>query len=116
MRTRQLKHKCLPGLFLLILFAGYASCIFGFRHVHVIDGIRIIHSHPYSEGHENNTHTQVEIILLADASHFVADRIVPGYFDFTPYQTIEAVFDTGTVSDVIRKQQLIVSLRAPPIV
>lgn len=99
-----------------MLFAGYTSCIFGFSHVHIIDGTRIVHSHPYGQDHESKGHSQVEIVLLAFASHFVADGVTPEYFDFTSYQTLEAVFEAVAVIDVSRERQHILSLRAPPVV
>lgn len=51
----------ISGLFLILLFAfNYASSNF-FFHTHIVDGVKISHSHPYkaapdgTEGHEHSS-------------------------------------------------------------
>lgn len=57
--------KPLTGL-LLLLFVGYVASITLFYHDHTINGMRVVHSHPYSEkpdtGHHKHTCAEVEII------------------------------------------------------
>lgn len=100
--------------FLLSLFAGYLTCIFGFSHVHIIDGVRIVHSHPYQNGHESNNHSKAELILLHDISHFIS--LLPGgnSFDFTPsYRwTVEIV--ATTCDQIFQVSRYLLPLRGPP--
>jgi len=55
------------GLFFLILFAGYFSSVTFFPHTHVVEGITIIHSHPYKSlpgnGSSGHSHTGNAIAL-----------------------------------------------------
>lgn len=48
---------------LLLLFAfNYAGSNF-FSHIHTIDGVKIVHSHPYS--HSGHSHSRAAIEMLA---------------------------------------------------
>ena len=47
--------KNIGALLLLVLFAGYWSCVTLFPHVHHIDGLLYVHSHPYSGPADNPT-------------------------------------------------------------
>ena len=49
--------KNIGALLLLVLFAGYWSCVTLFPHVHRIDGLLYVHSHPYSGPAGNPTHS-----------------------------------------------------------
>lgn len=59
---------------LLILFAGYWSCVTLFPHAHRVDGFVIVHSHPFS-GAANGTapqnHTPQQFQLIAHLSLLV---------------------------------------------
>ncbi|MGL4292724.1 MAG: hypothetical protein ACRCSQ_04005 [Bacteroidales bacterium] len=102
-------------LLLLGLFAGYLTCIFGFTHVHIIDGVRIVHSHPYSADHEQKSHTSAELVLLADISNFISTSPAVVNFDFTPHLT-----STGKLAQVLPLEvpasfSLPFFLRGPPV-
>ena len=69
-------------LFLLFLFVGYYASISLFTHTHIVNGVKIVHSHPYKSssddkkaGHEHTTH---ELILIQQLSHFVSVLLVTG--------------------------------------
>jgi len=48
------KHLRTRGLILLILFSGYFASTNFFSHSHIVDGITIVHSHPYKSDSGNN--------------------------------------------------------------
>lgn len=55
MFVTRLKRNRAVGFSLLILFALYWCGITLFTHSHVVNGVVVVHSHPYKAGH---THTQ----------------------------------------------------------
>lgn len=63
-----------------VLFITYASCITFFTHTHIVNGVTIVHSHPYStddSGKPNHEHSGMEIQLIHTLSvFFVAGAIV----------------------------------------
>ncbi len=63
-------------LLLLILFLGYYGGITLFPHSHIVNGITIVHSHPYKQGNKSNSsglpHTGKELLLIQTLSEFVS--------------------------------------------
>lgn len=63
-----------------VLFIAYACSITFFTHTHIVNGVTIVHSHPYSKddsGKPNHEHTGAEIQLIHTLStFFVAGLIV----------------------------------------
>jgi hypothetical protein len=57
---------------LLILFMSYFACITLFSHSHVINGIKIVHSHPYSGAPEEHTHTAAEVEVINHLTFFIS--------------------------------------------
>ena len=49
--------------FLPVLFISYMAGITLFTHSHVVNGVTIVHSHPFKKGSEHS-HTTVEFQLL----------------------------------------------------
>jgi len=54
---------------LLLLFVGFFVSISFFKHKHVIDGVLIVHSHPFSST-ENHSHSADATNLIQQLSHF----------------------------------------------
>ena len=52
---------------LLSLFAIYYASITLFAHVHVINGVMLVHSHPFKKAH---THTEGQLLVLQTFSVF----------------------------------------------
>lgn len=65
--------KNIGALLLLVLFAGYWSCVTLFPHVHRIDGLLYVHSHPYSgpAGNPTHSHSAQQFQLIAHLSLLV---------------------------------------------
>jgi hypothetical protein len=77
MRKISLKriYKKITGYFLLILFLGYFGSITFFSHTHIVDGVTIVHSHPY-KSHSgnipfNHNHSKNGFIFIQFISHFI---------------------------------------------
>lgn len=56
------KHTVIP-LLLLALFLTYQASITMFTHVHIVNGVMIVHSHPSSN--KNHMHTTGQVISIA---------------------------------------------------
>lgn len=62
----QYLRRYLPVKLLLpLLFIAYAGSTSLFPHVHIIDGCKIVHSHPYSNGHTHSGKTAQTILFLS---------------------------------------------------
>ena len=78
--------------FLPILFVSYLVSLTFFAHVHVVNGVTIVHSHPFKKGtaHEHST---VELIHIHFLSHLTTDGAA-GYFcsfSFHPFFIVSVV-------------------------
>lgn len=66
------------SILLLILFLGYYGSITFFTHVHIIDGVTIVHSHPYHSLNGNNQpinkHTNKELQVIQFLSDFFTTK------------------------------------------
>ena len=71
MQHKLKKYIHLPGLFLLSLFMTYQACIIMFAHVHIVNGVMLVHSHPFSQQHN---HSEGQTLVL---HHFLWNRSVP---------------------------------------
>ncbi|WP_394334027.1 hypothetical protein [Bacteroides bouchesdurhonensis] len=58
--------------FLPVLFISYMASITFFAHMHVVNGVTIVHSHPFKKG-AAHSHTSVEFLSIHLLSHLVTD-------------------------------------------
>ncbi len=65
------------GLLLVVLFAGYYGGTTLFYHVHEIDGVKIVHSHPYTGDAQHHTHSAASCrtIQLLSGLTFLASAL-----------------------------------------
>ncbi|MCC8087718.1 MAG: hypothetical protein LIO79_00360 [Rikenellaceae bacterium] len=100
---------------LLILFIGYFSGITMFPHTHVINGVTITHSHPYTGSPDNpdHTHTSVELNAINLILTFVAViAVVLGFKSILSEGVhIKCIASDTGISSVIQRT---VTLRGPP--
>ena len=65
----------LTGVFLVILFCGYLGSITLFPHNHIVDGITVVHSHPYKSlpgsNPVNHSHSKNGFLLIQFISSFI---------------------------------------------
>lgn len=64
---------------MLTLFVSYWVSITMLCHVHVVDGVTIVHSHPFQTG-TNHHHSNSNIQAISILAHFVADDTQPKPF------------------------------------
>lgn len=113
-----MKHLRLTILkwFLPILFISYMAGITLFTHSHVVNGVSIVHSHPFKKS-APHSHTMVEFQLIHLLSHVVTTGA--GVF-FLSLQFIACLLYTLSWRPNIARYTSsvagVVSLRAPPVV
>lgn len=61
-------YKSILKLSLLLLFISYMAGITLFTHSHIVNGVTIVHSHPFKKGVEH-THTEDGFILIDILNH-----------------------------------------------
>lgn len=71
-RMNSMRSRCRGALWLLLLFVGYQWAVYGFSHTHIINGVTIVHSHPFGGQHD---HAAGSYIQLAQLSHFLTTTI-----------------------------------------
>ena len=100
------------SLFLLTLFVAYQASIMHFSHIHVINGVMIVHSHPSTDN--QHTHTEGQALTLAHISHwsgveptdFALDEVI-----FEVFDVLECKRESSFLTD---KHAHCICLRAPP--
>lgn len=106
--------------FLLILFLGYYISISSFTHTHIVNGIAIVHSHPYNPFSKdkpvNHQHSTNQLVVIYFLSHFLTTVSFLA-FSIVLYRTVirkyiliqkdEKFFDVFFISSN--------GLRAPPL-
>ena len=70
------RFKKVYGYFLLILFLGYYGSITQLPHYHIVDGVTIVHSHPFPHGSGTNPvehqHSGNGFVLIQLISNLIA--------------------------------------------
>lgn len=65
------RHK-LIFIFMLVLFLSFRVGTTAFSHVHVIEGVMVVHSHPHHHD-SGHTHTSGQVLTIALLSNIVAE-------------------------------------------
>jgi len=72
--------------FLLFLFIGYFGSITLFFHSHIINGVTIVHSHPFNSddgtGADNVPHSEKQLLLIQLLSVFFATVLLVSFAAF----------------------------------
>ena len=80
--------------FLLLLFLGYYVSISSFTHTHIVNGVAIVHSHPYNPFSKdkpvNHQHSANGFVFIHFLSHFLTTVLF-------------LAFSFGIVKAVLRK-------------
>ncbi len=98
-------------MLLLALFAGYLIGIMSFTHVHCVNGVMIVHSHPFQGSHD---HTASDTLTLHFLSTF--DTLEPVGCDVLhPVWQLLALLDEECEVILAEVQSVMPpQLRAPP--
>ena len=115
-RMNQMKRLYLNIMkwLLPVLFISYMAGITLFTHSHVVNGVTIVHSHPFKKGAEHS-HTTVEFQLIHFLNHFqtIDAGILPVFTSFVALLLCTLLWcpqQTGRLTPCAG----VVSLRAPP--
>lgn len=101
--------------FLPVLFLTYLVAVTSFTHTHMVNGVTIVHSHPYDK-HAKHHHTAVEFQLIRLLSIFESDGA--GGFNFLSVFIpifFFALLVAGYYYNINAPYHGIISLRAPPV-
>ena len=99
-------------LVLLTLFVAYQASITMFAHVHYINGVTIVHSHPTADN--EHTHTDGQLLTLAHVSEWTGVEpplVTLSEVSLSVFDTIECERRSKSLSDIHSHS---ISLRAPP--
>ena len=97
---------------MLTLFVTYQAGISMFSHIHYVNGVMLVHSHPTSDN--QHTHTEGQILTMAHVSSFVGIEpifVVVGEVHLPVLYTLESGQDSHSLADSCAHS---ISLRAPP--
>ena len=106
------KKKLFIPLFLLTLFVSYQVSITMFAHVHYINGVMIVHSHPSTDN--QHTHSEGQILTLAQVSEWATvepDFVTLNEINLSVFYTLECNRMACYLQD---KYADCIALRAPP--
>jgi hypothetical protein len=104
---------------MLLLFLGYYGSITFFNHVHVVNGVSIVHSHPFKSGPENNSpasqHSDRELQNIISLSYFLSTPLASSGSSFLQRTMMyEIPVQTNQKSPAETVGNFIYCLRAPP--
>ena len=108
----QKRTRIITSLLLLTLFVAYQVNITMFAHVHYVNGVMLVHSHPSADS--QHTHTESQILTLAHVSHWSGLEAMSATVS-------EVVFSVPIIRSCTRPdapvhdcQTQVITLRAPP--
>ena len=108
------RFRYLIRCFLLILFLGYTAGITLFTHLHVVNGISIVHSHPFKKD-IHHTHTAVEFELIQMLNHYVSTNPPSAVVVFVFIVLFTFTLVAKPISRISQTPYFgLVGLRAPP--
>lgn len=105
------KHIFIP-LCLLTLFVAYQVSITMFAHVHYVNGVMIVHSHPSTDN--EHTHSDSQILTLTQVSNWGSTEpvlVTLSEVNLSVFDTLECERKSRVLSDWF---SYCISLRAPP--
>ena len=109
----QKRTRIITSLLLLTLFVAYQVNITMFAHVHYVNGVMLVHSHPSADS--QHTHTESQILTLAHVSHWSGLEAMSATVS-------EVVFSVSPIRSCARPdppvhdyQTQVITLRAPPV-
>ena len=105
-------RSILIPLMLLTLFVTYQVSITMFTHMHYVNGVMIVHSHPSTDN--EHTHTEAQILTLAQMSEWAGTEpvfVTMSEVSLSVFDTLECERMSRTLLDIYAH---CISLRAPP--
>lgn len=111
LRTRNIRNAI--ALFMLALFVSYKAGITMFTHAHFINGVMIVHSHPFSSD-SNHKHSDGQLLVLAQMQTTQYSMPEMPEAPQCPYRTIETQVPVKATPHITDAVTLWHSLRSPP--
>ncbi len=106
----RIRHIASVGL--LVLFLAHLAGSFAFPHKHIIDGEKLVHSHPYTNS--DHSHTTAQAIAIAQLSSIQTLKAEIHFCQEVKHPVLYTLdFATETVSIQTHFTHCI-GLRAPP--
>lgn len=105
------KYIFIP-LFLLTLFVTFQASVTMFSHVHYVNGVMMVHSHPSADN--EHTHTEGQILTFAHVSDWTGIEpvfLTLGEVSLSVFVSLECERKSKALSDLYSH---VISLRAPP--
>ena len=99
------------GIFFLLTFSLYWGGITFCAHSHVVNGVSVVHSHPYKAMHG---HTSVQLETIFSLSSIDAPDEFPSVVGLTPWLVLIAVIGAVVSSMLSEMRRDETRLRAPP--
>lgn len=96
---------------LLTLFMVYYATIAFYTHVHWVDGVMLVHAHPFSNQHTHASGQAFALHLLSDFNALSADDDSSARPDLFVFYSL--LYNPDTFH-VIAQHTACISLRAPP--
>lgn len=103
---------------LLVIFTSYTAAISFYTHMHIVNGVTIVHSHPFKQGNGSqplHSHTHNGFQLIHSVSSFCLTADVVPHFSFESFGVRADDFKAGVVNGKLcRSVDGVLCLRAPP--
>lgn len=106
------RQNLLKTLLLLALFMSYQASVTLFVHTHVVDGVAVAHSHPFTSS--NHSHSSSQIVAIGQLSTFNGVEYTSYDEDNVFHNCVEEIEISNHESNVINACVACVLLRAPP--
>ncbi|MCI1640196.1 MAG: hypothetical protein LKI42_02840 [Bacteroidales bacterium] len=105
-------RRTVPVVFLLALFMWYWASITLFPHAHVIDGVVVVHSHPFHTPNETHSEKQLETIFALTIFQSSCLQVFPAAL--APVWVILRIFYIAIIENVLSINYYFSSPRSPP--
>ncbi|MBR1963664.1 MAG: hypothetical protein IKA19_03050 [Muribaculaceae bacterium] len=109
---RENKVLRIVSALLLTLFLSYQAGISFFTHTHTINGVVIVHSHPYTG--DSHIHSDAQIYALSQISTFYGEEAIDHSHIGATYLITEKIGVETTAPSLISAHLCCSQFRAPP--
>ncbi|WP_099464538.1 MULTISPECIES: hypothetical protein [Parabacteroides] len=113
------KYRKYLKILLPSLFIAYLGCLIALTHVHIINGVTIVHSHPYQktdDGRPDHSHNYAEFQLLHQLSTLqITGALFAAILLAALYSHIRTLSHSPVYPDYLIPFNGKCSLRAPPL-
>ena len=107
------RKRQIIGCLFFFLFATYWCGINCFPHSHVVNGVVIVHSHPFED--EDHTHTDIQYETIFYLTHFFSIECATFHFEsLVRFALLLTPFFVWYCPVVLQCKQSRHGLRAPP--